>query len=140
MTMTVIAARVAMRFAAEAKERSATSAKESRQAASLENAWTDCAESKASDALPEEAAIQSWFSRLSDRSRLPKTMIGTITAETISKARPASFGEVNSISASPPARISTLRRATEMEEPTTPRITVVSVVIRLNTSPVMIFS
>ena len=42
--------------------------------------------------------------------------------------------------AMPPIRISTFRSAIEIDEPITLRISVVSVVIRLITSPVMIFS
>ncbi len=64
-------------------------------------------------------------------------MIGTITSGTIRRTSPDSFGAVQSISPSPPAKISTLRRATETEEPITDSKSVVSVVIRLSTSPVM---
>ena len=40
----------------------------------------------------------------------------------------------------PPIRISTLRNATETDDPITERISVVSVVMRLTTSPVISFS
>ena len=63
-------------------------------------------------------------------------MIGTMTAGTISRTSPASLGAVQSISASPPAKISTLRSATETEELMTDSSSVVSVVMRDRTSPV----
>ena len=47
-----------------------------------------------------------------------------------------SLAEVNSIIASPPMNISMLRRNQETEDPITERISVVSVVMRLITSPV----
>ncbi len=103
-------------------------------------ACTACADKSASEALPDEAAIQSWFSRLRVRRRRPRKTIGTMTAGTIRSARPVSLADVKNIRIMPPNRISTLRSATEMDEPITDRISVVSVVIRLKTSPVMIFS
>ena len=71
LTSAVIAARTRMRRAAEAKERSVTSAKPARVASSAVKACTVCAASSVSDALPDEAAIQSWFSRDSARRRRP---------------------------------------------------------------------
>ena len=66
--------------------------------------------------------------------------MGTITAGTTSSTMPVSLPEVNSISTSPPMKSSRLRSAIETDEPITLRIRVVSVVIRLRTSPVMIRS
>ncbi len=63
-----------------------------------------------------------------------------MTAGTIKRTKPVSLGEVQSRRSTPPKRISTLRKATETDEPMTDRIKVVSVVIRLSTSPVMIRS
>ena len=51
-----------------------------------------------------------------------------------------SFGLVQNRSASPPISVSTLRNATETDEPITERTRVVSVVSRDRTSPVMIRS
>ena len=90
--------------------------------------------------MPDEAAIQSWFSRLSTRNRRPSVMIGMTTAGTISRTSPVSLGDVASISTIPPRKINRFRNAMEMDEPITDRISVVSVVMRLTTSPVMIFS
>ena len=67
-------------------------------------------------------------------------MIGTTMAGTISSTRPVSLAEVRNSSTSPPSRISTLRSATDTDDPMTDRISVVSVVIRLRISPVMIRS
>ena len=61
-------------------------------------------------------------------------------AGTISKTRPVSFHEVSANRINPPTSISTLRSATETEDPITDRISVVSVVMRLKTSPVISFS
>ena len=66
--------------------------------------------------------------------------IGTITTGTISSTIPVSLAEVKSISVSPPTKSSRLRSAIDTDEPITDRISVVSVVIRLSTSPVMVFS
>ena len=103
-------------------------------------ACTVCTDKSASEALPELCAIQSWFSRLSFRRRRPSVRIGTTTSGTISRASPVSLAEVSSIITKPPKKISTLRSATETEEPTTDWIRVVSVVIRLRTSPVIVLS
>ena len=90
--------------------------------------------------MPELSAIQSWLARLSRRTFRPSAMIGTITAGTISSTRPVSLGEVSSIITSPPKNSSRLRRNHDTDEPITDRIRVVSVVIRLRTSPVMVLS
>ena len=90
--------------------------------------------------MPEDAAIQSWFSLLMARRRRPSTRIGTITAGTISSTIIVSFAEVSSISTMPPRKISRLRSAIDTDEPSTDWISVVSVVIRLSTSPVMMRS
>ena len=66
--------------------------------------------------------------------------MGTTMAGTISKTRPVSFTLVKNISRIPPNRIKTFRRATETDDPISDRISVVSVVRRLTTSPVMIRS
>ena len=96
--------------------------------------------SQDSDAFPEEDAIQSWFSRLNLSSFLPKVSIGITTAGTIRRTKLVNLTEVTSISASPPAKIKMFLSATEMEDPITDRIRVVSVVILLITSPVIIVS
>ena len=62
------------------------------------------------------------------------------TAGTINKTNPVSFTEVRNINAKPPIKISKLRKAIEIDEPKTDRIRVVSVVMRLSTSPVSILS
>ncbi|EKD59573.1 MAG: hypothetical protein ACD_54C01269G0002 [uncultured bacterium] len=67
-------------------------------------------------------------------------MIGTTMAGTISSTSPVSLAEVAAISTMPPSRVSRLRSATDTEDPITDRISVVSVVMRLSTSPVRIFS
>ncbi len=103
-------------------------------------ACTVCTASSASEPLPELSAIRSWFSRLSARSRRPSVMIGISTAGTISRTSPVSFGEVQISSPIPPTSSSTLRSAIETELPITDSSNVVSVVIRLSTSPVMIRS
>ena len=140
MMMTVISARTPTRVFALSKLRSVTPAKVARLSRSWVKACTVCTDKSASEALPDEAAIQSWFSRLRRRRRRPSTRIGTSTSGTSSSTRPVSLAEVRSISTSPPTRISALRSAMETDEPITDRISVVSVVIRLSTSPVMICS
>ena len=67
-------------------------------------------------------------------------MIGTTTIGTKSSTSPVSLAEVNSIRIRPPRKMNILRRATETDDPITDRISVVSVVIRLRTSPVMMRS
>ncbi len=114
-----------------------TSAKAVRVSASAEKACTACTDRSASEALPEEAAIQSWFSRLSRRSLRPSTTIGTMIAGTSRSTRRVSFDEVSARSTSPPVRISALRSAIDTDEPITLRISVVSVVMRDRTSPVI---
>ena len=66
--------------------------------------------------------------------------MGMMMAGTISSTRPVSLNEVRLISTMPPITVRLLRRATETDEPITDRISVVSVVMRLSTSPVRIFS
>ena len=66
--------------------------------------------------------------------------MGPTTAGTISRTKSASLPEVSINRTSPPISVSTLRAAIEIDEPRTDRISVVSVVIRLSTSPVMIRS
>ena len=63
-----------------------------------------------------------------------------MTAGTINNTIAVSLAEVNSISTSPPVTISILRSAMDTDDPITDRISVVSVVIRLSTSPVIRFS
>ena len=63
-----------------------------------------------------------------------------MTAGTINKTKPVSFAEVSNIIPNPPTKINRLRSAIETDDPITERISVVSVVIRLRTSPVRIVS
>ena len=90
--------------------------------------------------MPDEAAIQSWLSRDKRRKRRPSIKIGPRMSGTISKTRPVSFGDVQSIMTSPPDIINEFRSNQLAEDPITDRINVVSVVILLNTSPVINFS
>ena len=66
--------------------------------------------------------------------------IGTTTSGTPTSTSAVSFGLVKKSSASPPISVSTLRSATETDEPITESTSVVSVVSRDSTSPVMIRS
>ena len=66
--------------------------------------------------------------------------MGITTAGTIRSTKPVNFKEVKSIRAIPPRNISMFLSATEMEDPITDRMRVVSVVILLITSPVIIVS
>ena len=61
-------------------------------------------------------------------------------AGTTSSTIAASFGAVTKSMMSPPTSVSVFLRAMEMDDPITLRMSVVSVVIRLRTSPVMIRS
>ncbi len=63
-------------------------------------------------------------------------MIGTTTAGTINSTNPVSLADVSISIANPPSKISMLRKATDTDEPISDRISVVSVVMRLSTSPV----
>ena len=67
-------------------------------------------------------------------------MIGMTITGIGQRTKAVIFTLVHSINPIPPTKIRTLRKATETELPITDRINVVSVVIRLRTSPVMIFS
>ncbi|OIQ74667.1 hypothetical protein GALL_436780 [mine drainage metagenome] len=140
ITITVITARAPIRLRAAVNDFSVTSANTASLCRSCVNACTVCTELSASDALPEDCAIQSWFSRLNPRRRRPSTMIGTTTTGTISNTNPVSLAEVSIISTRPPSNINKLRSATDTEDPITDKISVVSVVNRLSTSPVRIFS
>ena len=140
ITITVIQARVAIRCRADRNDCSVTPANALRLSDSCVNACTAWTDWRASDAFPDDAAIQSWFSRLSVRSRRPSTMIGTTITGTRSRTRPASFGDVTKSSTSPPIRTREFLSATETDEPMTDRIRVVSVVSRERTSPVMMRS
>ena len=108
--------------------------------ASWVKACTVCADKSDSDALPEEAAIQSWFCRDKPRNLRPNANIGPKIKGTINRTKPVSFGEVQSIMINPPDIISILRSIQLAEDPMTDKINVVSVVMRLRTSPVINFS
>ena len=69
---------------------------------------------------------------------MPK--IGINTIGTMSRTKAVSLGDVYNISTRPPRNKSTLRSATETDDPITDKISVVSVVIRDKTSPVRMFS
>ena len=73
MTIAVISARVQIRRRAASKLFSVTLAKWPWLIVSWVKACTACTDNSASEALPEDAAIQSWFSRLSLRRRRPST-------------------------------------------------------------------
>ena len=92
MTTTVKAARVVMRLRATSKLISVTRSNSARLAASAVLAWTVCTALSASEALPELAAIQSWFSRDSARSLRPMTTMGTMMTGTISSTKPCQLG------------------------------------------------
>ena len=81
--------------------------------------------------------MRSWFSRDSALSRRPRVRIGTTTSGTPISTSPVSLGLVMNSSTSPPASVSTLRKATDTEEPITDSTSVVSVVSRDSTSPVI---
>ena len=108
--------------------------------ASWVKACTLCADKSDSDAFPEEAAIQSWFCRDKPRNLRPNANIGPKIKGTIKRTKPVSFGEVQSIMINPPDIISIFRSIQLAEDPITDKINVVSVVMRLRTSPVINFS
>jgi len=60
-----------------------------------------------------------------------------ITNGTINSTSPVSLSEVKAMNKSPPIMVSMLRRANEMDDEITDRISVVSVVSRESTSPVI---
>jgi hypothetical protein len=82
------------------------------------------------------AATRACVSRDNARTRRPNTTIGTTTTGTTRQASAVSQGEVTSIIRMPPTTVSALRAAIEVEEPSTPWITVVSAVRRETISPV----
>ena len=84
--------------------------------------------------------MRSWLSRLSARRRRPSVRIGATTSGTPMSTSAVSLGLVTKSSTSPPASTRRLRSATETDEPITDRTSVVSVVSRDSTSPVMIRS
>ena len=67
-------------------------------------------------------------------------MIGSTTIGTTSSTSPASLGAVTTMKISPPTNVIEVRSAIEIDEPTTDWISVVSVVSRDSTSPVIIRS
>ena len=84
--------------------------------------------------------MRSWLRRLSVRTQRPNRMSGTITSSTAAMTKADNFSLVTTISARPPTNITTLRMATEADEPTTVWISVVSAVRRDSTSPVRVTS
>ena len=137
ITIAVITARVAIRRFAATKLFSVTPWNLARDRFSWVNACTVCADSSCSDASPDDTAIQSWFSRLSLRTRRPNNTTGINTTGIGHKTRPVIFTDVHNIRPMPPNKISTLRNAIDTDDPITDKISVVSVVIRLRTSPVI---
>ena len=140
ITSAVITARVLIRVRADRNDRSVTSANPARVRVSWVKACTVCAASRLSDAVPDELAIQSWFSRASTRRRRPSRKIGATTTGTSNNSNPVSLAEVRSSITNPPSATSTCRSASDTDEPITDRISVVSVVMRLMISPVITFS
>ena len=136
----VINARTLMRAFALSKAFSVTPANSDRLRTSWVKACTVCTDKRDSEALPDEAAIQSWFLRDSPRSLRPNAKIGPRISGTINNTKPVSLGDVQNIITSPPDIINILRKSQLAEDPTTDRIRVVSVVILLSTSPVINFS
>ena len=90
--------------------------------------------------MADASAMRSCESRESLRTRRPNTMIGRITTTSSTMMIDESFTLVKNIIASPPANRSTLRIAIEMLVPTTDWMSVVSVVRRESTSPLLVIS
>ncbi len=90
--------------------------------------------------MADASAIRSCESRESRRTRRPKTTMGRITTTSSTMMIEESFTLVTNIIANPPANSSTLRMAMEMLVPTTDWMSVVSVVRRESTSPLLVIS
>jgi hypothetical protein len=93
-----------------------------------------------SPARPEVSATRSCESRDSRRTRRPKYSMGTISTGMSTRMISASFRLVYSSSASDPRKLTVERSRMESPAPDNDWISVVSVVRRESTSPVLVTS
>ena len=102
-------------------------------------ACTVCAASSVSEARALDSAIRSWLSRLSARSRRPSARIGHDTSGTTTSTSAVSFGLVRQHH-EPAEQDQHVAQRDRDRRADTDSISVVSVVSRDSTSPVMIRS
>ena len=89
-----------------------------------------------SEAIPELSAILFWLSLLSFLNILPIASMGIIIIGTNNNTIKESLIEVRNIKKRPPNNSKVFLKASEIEDETTDKISVVSVVILDNISPV----
>ncbi len=142
MTMTIMvrSARVRVRLSALSKASSTRRPKRARSAVSCTKAWMVRTALRLSSTPAPTSATRSWLSRESLRTLRPISTIGATTKGTASTTKPVNFGLVIASMNRPPTSSRRLRSAKDTEEPITVCSSVVSVVMRVSTSPVRVVS
>ena len=136
----VTTAWVPIRRRAVATERATASAKRPRSQDSRAWAWTVGIAPRVSAARVLASATRSWLAREIFCSRRPPSTIGSTNTGMPISVQAARRGLVTTIIARLPTTITTLRRATDMPEPITPRSSSVSADRRETSSPLRLRS
>ena len=140
ITTDVSMARMRMRAMAVVKAPVTSPKKRRLSSVSWVKAWTVRMALMVSSAKAPTSATRSWLARERRRTLRPKIMIGATTTGTTRNTRPVSTGLVTNSMTMPPSRLRALRSAMDADEPITVCKSVVSVVRRDKTSPVLVVS
>src|SRR5262249_1711587 len=130
VTTAVMTALAQVRRIAMSKDDSTVLPKTALSIVSCVNAWTVWTAWMISLARALVSATRSWLLRLSVLTQRPKSINGIITRTTAAMTSAVSLGLVMNIKVRPPTNMTEFRIATEIDEPTTVWIKVVSAVRR----------